>query len=116
VNGLFPLIELPPFRPDGSFVWIGSVDSLQTARVDRVKQRTCCSTTNRQTPPDVIRNTVKSTLEVMVLGKNKERWEELCELAAKEQDPEKLKELTDEINRLLEIKLNRLKRVPPSKG
>jgi hypothetical protein len=53
---------------------------------------------------------------VLMLGKNRERWEELCELAVKEQDPEKLKELTDETNRLLEIKLNRLKRVPPSKG
>jgi hypothetical protein len=44
-----------------------------------------------------------------VLGKNKERWEELCELAAKEQDPKKVIELMQEINRLLEIKLSRLK-------
>jgi len=48
----------------------------------------------------------------MVLGKNKERWEELCELASKEQDPTKLIELMKEINRLLEIKLNRLKGDP----
>jgi hypothetical protein len=48
----------------------------------------------------------------MVLGKNKERWEELCELASKEQDPTKLIELMKEINRLLEIKLNRLKGAP----
>jgi len=48
----------------------------------------------------------------MVLGKNKERWEELFELASKEQDPTKLIELMKEINRLLEIKLNRLKSAP----
>ena len=48
----------------------------------------------------------------MVLGRNKERWEELCELASKEQDPTKLVELMKEINRLLEIKLNRLKGDP----
>ena len=48
----------------------------------------------------------------MVLGKNKERWEELCELALKEQDPTKLIELMKEIDRLLEIKLNRLKGAP----
>lgn len=47
---------------------------------------------------------------------NRERWQELCELAAKEQDPKKLMELMKEINRLLEIKLNRLKGVPPSEG
>ena len=47
-----------------------------------------------------------------MLGKNKERWEELCELASKEQDPQKLIELMKEINRLLEIKLNRLKGDP----
>ncbi|MBV9887635.1 MAG: hypothetical protein JO119_13905 [Acidobacteria bacterium] len=39
---------------------------------------------------------------------NEERWKELCELAAKEQDPEKLLELTREINRLLLFKQNRL--------
>ena len=47
-----------------------------------------------------------------MLGKNKERWEELCELASKEQDPTKLIELMKEIDRLLEIKLNRLKGAP----
>ena len=30
----------------------------------------------------------------------KERWRELCELAAKEQDPEKLQQLAEEIVRL----------------
>ena len=47
-----------------------------------------------------------------MIGKNKERWEELCELATKEQDPQKLIELMKEIDRLLEIKLNRLKGAP----
>ena len=49
-----------------------------------------------------------------MFGKNKERWQELCELAAQEQDPQKLIELMKEIDRLLEIKLNRLKGIPPS--
>jgi hypothetical protein len=31
-----------------------------------------------------------------------ERWKELCERAAKEQDPKRLSELAQEINRLLE--------------
>jgi hypothetical protein len=39
----------------------------------------------------------------------KERWEELCDLASKEQDPQKLIELIKEINRLLEAKLDRLR-------
>jgi len=49
----------------------------------------------------------------VVIGKTKERWQELCELASKEQDPTKLIELMKEIERLLEIKLNRLS-APPS--
>jgi hypothetical protein len=40
--------------------------------------------------------------------KNNERWQALCELAAKEKDPKKLIELVDEINRLLEVKRIRL--------
>ena len=40
----------------------------------------------------------------------KERWMELCEMAVKEQDPDKLLALTQEINRLLEDKEGRLKR------
>jgi hypothetical protein len=43
-----------------------------------------------------------------VIGKNKERWRELCEQAAVEQDPEKLLELVREINDLLEQKRARL--------
>jgi hypothetical protein len=38
----------------------------------------------------------------------KERWFELCELAAVEEDPDKLVELVREINRLLEEKRQRL--------
>jgi recombinational DNA repair protein RecT len=41
-------------------------------------------------------------------GPTKERWKELCKEAAIEQDPRKLLELTDEINRLLEEKEERL--------
>jgi hypothetical protein len=46
---------------------------------------------------------------------NKERWLELCELASKEQDPDKLMELTQEIIRLLDEKEARLKNLhrPP---
>jgi hypothetical protein len=40
--------------------------------------------------------------------KNKERWMELCELAAVEQDSKKLVALTQEINRLLREKQDRL--------
>lgn len=43
-------------------------------------------------------------------GKVKERWMHLCELAALEQDPEKLMQLVSEINRLLEEKEQRLLR------
>lgn len=42
-------------------------------------------------------------------GKNKERWMELCEKAANEQDPEKLMVLVKEINDLLEAKESRLR-------
>jgi len=41
-------------------------------------------------------------------GERKERWRELCEQAAVEQDPGRLLELTREINRLLEEKEQRL--------
>ena len=40
---------------------------------------------------------------------NKERWQELCALAAVEQDPDKLMELVKEINELLNEKEARLK-------
>jgi hypothetical protein len=42
------------------------------------------------------------------MRENEERWRQLCELAAKEQDPQKLLELTREINKLLLFKQNRL--------
>jgi hypothetical protein len=42
--------------------------------------------------------------------KTKERWSELCEQAAKEQDPEKLKLLNREIDRLLLDEHDSLKR------
>jgi hypothetical protein len=41
-------------------------------------------------------------------GQQKERWKELCELAAQEQNSERLMELVAEINRLLEQKEQRL--------
>jgi hypothetical protein len=41
-----------------------------------------------------------------------ERWKELCEQAAVEQDPLKLLELTREIDRLLAKKQNRLDHLP----
>jgi len=42
-------------------------------------------------------------------GQAKERWMELCEQAANEQDSKRLLELTQEINRLLDEKEQRLK-------
>jgi hypothetical protein len=42
------------------------------------------------------------------MRENEERWKQLCELAAKEQDPQKLLELTREINNLLLFKQKRL--------
>jgi|HubBroStandDraft_6_1064221.scaffolds.fasta_scaffold1704497_1 hypothetical protein len=42
------------------------------------------------------------------MRENEERWKLLCELAAKEQDPQKLLELTREINQLLLFKQHRL--------
>jgi hypothetical protein len=49
--------------------------------------------------------------------KDKERWMQLCELASKEQDPRKLSELVEEINRLLEEKQNRIRgRISPSEA
>lgn len=44
------------------------------------------------------------------MQKNKERWMELCEQAAVEQDSKKLVALTAEISRLLEEKQRRLDR------
>ncbi|HEY4840340.1 MAG TPA: hypothetical protein VIH78_00125 [Terriglobales bacterium] len=37
-------------------------------------------------------------------GETKERWLELCEQASKEQDPKKLMELVEEIDRILKGK------------
>ena len=45
-----------------------------------------------------------------MIGQNKERWLELCEQAAVEQDPKRLIELVTEINRLLDEKRRRLQR------
>jgi hypothetical protein len=41
-------------------------------------------------------------------GEEGERWVQLCEQAAIEQDPSKLMKLIEEINRLLEAKEQRL--------
>lgn len=41
------------------------------------------------------------------MHENENRWKQLCELAAKEQDPVKLLELTREINKLLLFKEKR---------
>jgi len=43
-----------------------------------------------------------------MLGKDKERWMELCEQAAVEQDPERLLSLVNEIVALLDAKQERL--------
>ena len=42
------------------------------------------------------------------MRENTERWKQLCEQASVEQDPQKLLELTQEIDRLLAEKYRRL--------
>jgi len=42
-------------------------------------------------------------------GQRKEEWTQLCEQAAVEKNPERLMELVQEINRLLQEKEDRLK-------
>ena len=55
-----------------------------------------------------------------MIGQYEERWREVCEQVAVEQDPKKLVELTTKIYRLLEEKRRRLQRelmdatLPPS--
>jgi hypothetical protein len=49
-----------------------------------------------------------------VKGETGERWRALCELAAEEQDPERLMELVEQINRMLEEKEKRLQEQRPS--
>lgn len=51
-----------------------------------------------------------------MIGKTKERWLELCEQAAVEQDHNKLLALVQEINRLLDEKRDRLRRNNPRAG
>jgi hypothetical protein len=43
-------------------------------------------------------------------GEKREEWQRLCQLAADEQNPDRLMELIEEITRLLEEKEERLKR------
>ena len=49
-------------------------------------------------------------------GETGERWRKLCEQAAIEQDPQKLLQLAEEINRLLQTKEERLQEGHASKG
>ena len=49
-------------------------------------------------------------------GEKLEQWRQLCELAAVEQDPEKLLALVKEINRLLDEKEKRLREKPEESG
>jgi hypothetical protein len=45
-------------------------------------------------------------------GEKLEQWRQLCELAAIEQDPQRLLALLEEINRLLDEKEKRLRSKP----
>jgi len=49
-----------------------------------------------------------------MLAKDEQRWLDLCELAAKEKDPKKLRQHLQEITRILKAKPPPPKRVPPS--
>jgi len=44
-----------------------------------------------------------------MIGENEERWRDLCEAAAKEQDSERLLDLVRQINQMLADKERRLK-------
>ena len=58
--------------------------------------------------PKLNRRPILSSGKEPDMRENEERWKLLCELAAKEQDPQKLLELTREINQLLLFKQHRL--------
>jgi hypothetical protein len=45
-----------------------------------------------------------------MIGQNKQRWREVCEQAAIEEDPKKLTDLVTEIDRLLDEERRRLQR------
>jgi hypothetical protein len=62
----------------------------------------------RESRPTRLIHLPKVTGAGAIIGKNKERWEELCSQAATEQDPEKLLGLITEIKSLLEAKRLRL--------
>ena len=49
-------------------------------------------------------------------GQIEERWETLCEQAASEQDPVRLMELIEQVNRLLKDKEDRLAKQRPASG
>ena len=49
-------------------------------------------------------------------GETGERWRRLCEQAALEQDPQKLLELAEKINQLLDQKEERLKELRSNPG
>jgi hypothetical protein len=51
---------------------------------------------------------LSASARLTLKGEDKERWKELCAQAAVERDPEKLLELAQEINRLLEENERRL--------
>jgi hypothetical protein len=53
------------------------------------------------------------TQEGTMLSNQKEKWMELCELAANERDARKLMALIAEIARLLEVKQQRLEAANP---
>ena len=53
------------------------------------------------------------TRRLIMQGEKRERWMELCEKAALEQDPGRLLALVAEINELLEEKERRLGILPP---
>jgi len=62
-------------------------------------------------PPDTIHPARRNQAWVQ---RNREWWMELAELAANEQDPEKLIALVSEMNQLLDEKSKRLDNLPPA--
>jgi hypothetical protein len=52
--------------------------------------------------------------EIVPLLENTEKWRDLCDQAVIEDDPEKLIVLIQEINRLLDLKAQRIKPTTPT--
>src|ERR1700730_1374757 len=102
VAGFLLTVCTSPGALRSSFGMIDNRWDLQDATRPRTKGRTTCDLTKvvLMTRPGYATTTWSVVPDA--IGKNKERWKELCEQAAHEQDPAKLMQLVKEIRDLLE--------------